>query len=131
VEREVQFDEDRSGVAGVYWNRIIHPNNETVSFINSDPSVQYARDTLNPPKAYWGPLQDSGRNIAPDSPWNTYTHQGWPPTPICNPGEKSLLAAATPPQSPYYFFLGKKDGHIIYAKTQAEFNVDVQKYLQN
>ncbi|MBO0797061.1 MAG: endolytic transglycosylase MltG, partial [Ktedonobacteraceae bacterium] len=86
IEREARFPDDRPGVASVYWNRIFRPNDETVSLLQADPTVQYARDSQKPPKTYWGQLQDSGGNVAPDSPWNTYTHQGWPPTPICSPG---------------------------------------------
>ncbi|MBV9227815.1 MAG: endolytic transglycosylase MltG [Chloroflexi bacterium] len=131
VEREVVFDGDRAGVASVYWNRILRPNDETVGFLNSDPSVQYARDTQNPPSAYWKDLTDSGGNIAANSPWNTYTHKGWPPTPICNPGLASLMAAAAPPQTSFYFFLGKPgDGHIVFAKNKTEFDADQKKYLQ-
>lgn len=129
VEREVVHDEDRAGVASVYWNRILRPNNETVGLLNSDPSVQYARDSLKAPTSYWKDLEDSGGLVAPDSIWNTYTHKGWPPTPICSPGLASLKAAAQPPQSDNYFFLGKKDGHIVYAKNKADFDKLVQQYL--
>jgi len=130
VEREVVFDPDRAGVASVYWNRILRQNGETVGNLNSDPSVQYARDSQNPPTAYWKDLVDSGGKIAADSLWNTYTHKGWPITPICNPGLASLKAAASPPQTDFYFFLGKPgDGHIVFAKNYAEFTAEQQKYL--
>ena len=129
VEREVVFDQDRGGVASVYWNRILKPNSETVGFLDSDPSVEYARDLQPGTTIFWKDLADAGRNIAPNSPWNTYTHAGWPPTPICSPGLASMKAAAAPPTTSFYYFLGKKDGHIVFAATQAEFNQDVQKYL--
>ncbi len=131
VEREVVFDSDRAGVAGVYWNRVYIDGNETAGFLGSDPSAEYSRDSQNPPQngKYWADLSDAGKNIAPNSPWNTYTHKDWPPTPICSPQLSSLLAAANPPKSDYFYFLGKKDGHIVYAKTYAEFQQDVQKYL--
>jgi UPF0755 protein len=132
VEREVQSFADAPGVASVYWNRIDRPNAETVSFLDSDPSVEYARDSQTRPAIYWKPLTDFGRNTAPNSPWNTYTNQGWPPTPICSPNLASLEAAAAPPLTDYYFFLGKpSDGRIVFAKTQAEFNQDVQQYLNH
>jgi UPF0755 protein len=132
VEREVVFDQDRGGVASVYWNRILKPNQETVGFLDSDPSVEYARDSQPGTKVFWKDLNlsGSGRTVAPTSPWNTYTHAGWPPTPICSVGLASLKAAAAPPTTNFYYFLGKKDGHIVFAATQAEFNQDVQKYLQ-
>ena len=129
VEREVIFDKDRPLVASVYWNRIYMPNAETVGLLNADPTVQYARDSQPGTTTYWKPLQDVGVNIAPDSPWNTYIHKGFPPTPICNPGLASMIAASTPARTEYYFFLSKKDGTNVYAKTLAEFEADKQKYL--
>jgi UPF0755 protein len=129
VQREALFENDRPLVASVYWNRIYKPNAETNSLLDADPTVQYARDSAPGTKAYWMPLNDSGRLIVPDSLWNTYTHTGFPPTPICSPGLLSLEAAASPAQTSYYFFLSKPDGHNVYAKTNAEFQMDVQKYL--
>jgi UPF0755 protein len=132
VERETYFPADRGNIASVYWNRLYRPNNETVGLLDADPTVQYARDTQNPPKsptAYWLPLADSGTNIAANSPWNTYVQKGLPPTPICSPGLASLQVAAAPPQTDYYFFLAKPDHHSVFAKTSAEFAADQQKYL--
>jgi UPF0755 protein len=131
VEREVVFDTDRAGVASVYWNRVYIAGNQTAGFLGSDPSVEYARDTQNPPQnsKYWSDLKDFGKNIAPDSPWNTYNHKYWTPTPICSPQLLSLQAAVNPPKSDNFYFLGKKDGHVVYAKTYAEFQQDIQTYL--
>jgi UPF0755 protein len=129
VEREVVFDQDRGGVASVYWNRIFAPTNGTVGFLESDPSVEYARDTENPPQHYWAELKDVGSNIATNSPWNTYVNKGLPPTPICSPGLASLQAAAAPPKTTYYYFVGKKDGHIVFASTYDQFQQDVQQYV--
>ncbi len=130
VEREVIFENDRPLVASVYWNRIYRQNTETLGFLDADPTVQYTRDSQTGTTVYWKPLLDVGRNIIPNSLWNTYTHKGLPPTPICSPGLASMEAAATPAKTDYYFFLSKKDGHNVYDKTQADFNADIQKYLQ-
>src|SRR5579884_1449976 len=129
VQREALFDDDRPKVASVYWNRIYRPNDETVGLLDADPTVQYARDSQQNTANYWTPLQDSGKNIAPDIPWNTYTHKGLPPTPICSPGLASLMAAASPAKTDYYFFLSKKDGHNVYEKTYAQFQADEKQYL--
>ena len=129
VEREIRFDRDRPLVASVYWNRIYRPNNETVGLLDADPTVQYARDSQPGTTSYWKPLQDAGRNIVPTSPWNTYINKGFPPTPICNPGLASMLAAAAPARTDYYFFLSKKDGTNVYAKKLAEFEADQKQYL--
>ncbi len=133
VEREAGAKNDtteRGGIASVYWNRVYKPNDETVGLLQADPTVQYGRDTQTPPTTYWQPLADSGGKIAADSQWNTYVVKGFPPTPICSPGLTSLQAAAAPPNTNYYFFLTKKDGHAVFAQTNAEFQQDVQKYLQ-
>src|SRR6266487_4985214 len=130
IEREAIFNKDRPLVASVYWNRIYRPNNETVGLLNADPTVQYARDSQPGTTIYWKPLQYAGANVASGSPWNTYTHKGLPPTPICSPGLVSMQAAATPAKTDYYFFLSKKDGTNVYAKTKAEFDKDVQLYLK-
>ena len=129
VEREVRFNQDRPLVASVFWNRIYKPNNETIGRLQDDPTVEYARDSQPGTTIYWKPLRDVGGNIAPNSPWNTYTHAGLPPTPICSPGLASLKAAAAPTKTDYYYFLSKKDGTIVYAKTKTEFEMDVKKYL--
>jgi len=118
VEREVRFNQDRPLVASVFWNRIYKQNNETVGRLQDDPTVEYARDSQPGTTIYWKPLRDVGGNIAPKSPWNTYTHAGLPPTPICSPGLASLKAAAAPTKTDYYYFLSKKDGTIVYAKTK-------------
>jgi UPF0755 protein len=132
VEREAGPQNDvteRGGIASVYWNRVYKPNDETVGLLQADPTVQYARDTMSPPTKYWTPLADSGGKIAADSPWNTYVVKGFPPTPICSPGLASLQAAAAPANTDYYYFLTKKDGHAVFAKTNAEFQQDENKYL--
>jgi UPF0755 protein len=129
VEREVRFNQDRPLVASVFWNRIYRPNNETIGRLQDDPTVEYARDSQPGTTIYWKPLQDVGSNIASNSPWNTYTHPGLPPTPICSPGLANMIAAANPTRTDYYYFLSRKDGTIVYAKTNAEFQMDVKKYL--
>ncbi len=137
VQREIAFISDAPGVAGVYWNRALRPNDQTVGFLESDPSVEYSRDTQTPPQSYWKDLNDVGTKIAANSLWNTYTHKGFPPTPICSPGLAVMEAAAAPPMTDYYFFLGITNnqppgkGHIVYAKTYAEFQQDEQTYLQH
>ena len=96
VQREINNVQDASCVASVYWNRIYKPANGTVGLLQSDPSVEYARDSETHPAKYWAPLNDIGDNIATNSPWNTYLNKGWPPTPICSPGLAALTAAAAP-----------------------------------
>ncbi len=132
VQREINNVQDAGGVASVYLNRIFKPAEGTVGLLQSDPSVEYARDSETNPAKYWMPLNDIGDNIAKDSAWNTYINKGLPPTPICSPGLATLKAAAAPPSTNYYYFLGKpSDGRIVFATTPQEFQQDVQKYLSH
>ncbi len=130
VQREITNTKDAPGVAGVYWNRVRNDvPNDTAGYLGSDPSVEYARDSLNPPAQYWLPLQNSGKNVAATSPWNTYVNQGLPPTPICSPGLATLKAAAAPTRSNNFYFLSTNTGTIVYAQTYTEFQQLEQKYL--
>ena len=132
IERETGAKSDRGKVASVYWNRVYKPNAETNGLLQADPTVQYARDTQSPPKPpqmYWSPLQAAGRQVAPNSLWNTYTQAGFPPTPICSPGLASIQAAAMPTPTNNYYFLAKPDGTSVFEPTYAQFQQDEQKYL--
>jgi len=132
VERETGAKSDRGMVASVYWNRVYKPNAETNGLLQADPTVQYARDTQSPPQPsqkYWSPLQAAGGQVTPNSPWNTYTQAGFPPTPICSPGLASMLASAAPTPSKDYYFLAKPDGTSVFEPTFAQFQQDEQKYL--
>ncbi len=130
VQREIANVKDAPGVAGVYYNRFENTiPNDTAGYLGLDPSVEYARDTANPPQQYWQNLQDSGKNVDPGSLWNTYTHQGLPPTPICSPGVAVMQAAASPTKSDYFYFLSTSKGNIVYATTYQQFQQLVQQYL--
>ncbi len=133
VEREVFYPGDRGNIASVYWNRTFKPSDETVGLLQADPTVQYARDTLKPPQSYWQPLQTGGNDTAADSLWNTYTHKGLPPTPICSPGLASMKAAAAPPQTGFYYFFAYKGGHGAskFAQTQQQFEQLKQQFGVN
>ncbi len=133
VQREASNTIDMPLVAGIYWNRVLKPNDETVGNLQSDPTVEYARDTINPPSQYWVTLDKSGTGdtVVPDSPWNTYTHKGWPPTPISSPNIFALRAAASPQKTDCYYFLSKpSNGRIVCAATYAQFQVLEQQYLK-
>jgi len=121
IERETgnEATDYHSQIASVYWNRLFKAlTYETVGFLDADPTLQYGRDTLNPPDRYWQPLADT----TIDSPYNTYLHKGLPPTPICSPGLASLQAAAVPPDTNYLYFFASTDGKDYFAATNAEFN---------
>ena len=116
VEREAVVDEERPLIASVYLNRLRKPMT-----LDADPTIQYALGTSRLPGNWWPPLTvEDYQNV--DSPYNTYLHQGLPPSPIANPGLASIQAAIYPRQSPYFYFRADctGDGHHKFAVTFAE-----------
>jgi UPF0755 protein len=124
VQREAANTGQMPLIAGIYWKRINQPSLDVGGpLLAADPTVQYARDSDKPPttaNGYWGPLDNTGGQVDPGSRWNTYTHQGWPPTPIASPGLDALKAAASPAQTNCYYFFSKQDGSLVCAPTYAQ-----------
>ncbi|HLI71843.1 MAG TPA: endolytic transglycosylase MltG [Ktedonobacteraceae bacterium] len=125
VQREASNDGQMPLISGIYWNRIYQPSADVGGpYLKSDPTVEYARETDNPPANgdYWQDLNNfgTGDTVDPNSPWNTYTHSGWPPTPISSPGLAALKAAASPASTSCYYFFSKKDGSLVCAATYAQ-----------
>jgi len=120
VEREAKYPEDRPLIASVIMNRL-----NAGMPLQVDATVQYA---IGSPANWWPTLTDSGGNIAPTSPYNTYTNTGLPPTPISNPGVESLAAVLNPPQTNYFFYVSDKTGHNHYEVTYDQQKADIQKY---
>jgi UPF0755 protein len=72
----------------------------------------------------------SSEDLKEDSPYNTYTRKGLPPTPITNPGLTSIKAAIYPRKSNYLYYLTGKDGEMYYAVTHDEHVLNKEKYLK-
>lgn len=118
VEREAATPDERPLIAGVLLNRL-----NKVMRLQVDASVQYARRRAEES----GQLAEGHkarllfRDLAINSPYNTYKIAGLPPGPICNPGQDSLKAAARPEPSPYFFYvMSPKLGRHRFAKTFEE-----------
>lgn len=120
VEREAKHPEDRPLVASVMLNRI-----ELGMPLYIDASIQYA---LGTPRKWWPVLTDTGSNVMPNSPYNTYTHGGLPPTPISNPGYEALKAVMNPAKTDYLYYISDKSGNNRYGKTLEEHNANISKY---
>jgi UPF0755 protein len=120
IEREVRVPSERPVVAGVFENRL-----SAGMPLQTDPSVIYA-SLLN--GTWTGVIHQS--ELHSDSAYNTYTHAGLPPGPICNPGVASLQAALRPAQTDYMYFVANPDGSSKFAKELDEHNANVSQYRQ-
>jgi UPF0755 protein len=115
VEKEAKFDEDRPLVASVFLNRL------AIGMpLQADSTILYALGTHKE----WLSKED----YQIDSPYNTYKYAGLPPTPICNPGLKSIMAIPDAPKTDYYYFMTTPDGKAIFAKTLSEHEANLRKY---
>ncbi|MFA7301346.1 MAG: endolytic transglycosylase MltG [Candidatus Shapirobacteria bacterium] len=123
LEREAKTKVDKQMVAGIINNRL-----KMGMALQIDATVQYLRDTKNHPVKYW--LQLSKNDLKIVSPFNTYLNPGLPPSPICNPGIDSLFAAQNPTASDYIYYIHGTDGTMHFAKTLAEHNKNIAKYLR-
>lgn len=119
IERETKTTTERPIVAGILINRL-----NLGMPLQVDATVQYAVGTAQE----WWPILTRD-NLAVSSPYNTYKFTGLPPAPISNPGLSSLRAAFEPEASDYLYYIHDKDGQIHYAKTLAEHNANIAKYL--
>jgi UPF0755 protein len=117
IEREAKIDPERPIMAGVYYNRL-----RIGMPLEVDATIEYALPEYKTELSY--------ADLKIDSPFNSYTHDGLPPTPIANPGEASLLAAFHPAKTDYLYYVYKGDGHHAFAKTLEEHNANVAKYEQ-
>ena len=139
VEQEARLDSEKPKIAGVLQNRI-NPHTEAAGFLGSDPTVLYVNDTLQLARlpiakwvsyVFWAPLQAPLPASIPAAiaAYNTYTTKGLPPGPICTPTVASIDAALNPDtRGGYLFFLAKKDGTTVFARTYAEHLANIAKY---
>jgi UPF0755 protein len=123
IEHEARTLKVKQGVSGVLMNRL----NINMP-LQSDVTVQYARDTQRKPKKYWEDLTAADiKSVV--SPYNTYQNTGLPLGPICNPGLDSLYAAFHPTESDYLYYLTGDDGIMYYAQTLSEHNINIANHL--
>jgi UPF0755 protein len=109
IEREARVDVDRPRIARVIYNRLARSMR-----LEIDATVQYALGGTRP--------RLTNRDLAVDSPHNTYRSAGLPPTPIAAPGEAAIRAALAPDDGPWlYYVLASKDGHHAFTDDADEF----------
>lgn len=115
IEKETAVGSERARVASVFRNRL----NKNMK-LDCDPTVRYATRKFTGRIGY--------RDLAYDSPFNTYLYRGLPPTPICSPGLASIEAALSPETTDYLYFVSRNDGSHHFSKTLKEHNRAVQYY---
>jgi UPF0755 protein len=116
IEKETGKAEERPLIASVFINRLRIPMR-----LQTDPTVIYGIG-----EKYDGNIRK--RDLTTDTPYNTYTRDGLPPTPIAMPGWGSLIAAVKPLQSNKLYFVGKGDGSHHFSASLDEHNRAVSKY---
>ena len=117
VEKETGLDADRPMVAAVFVNRM-----RKGMPLQTDPTVIYGVG-----EAFQGDLTTV--MMRTDTPYNTYTRRGLPPTPIATASQASLNAAFLPADSDVLFFVGKGDGSSVFTNNLADHNAAVRKYI--
>ena len=117
VEREGYTSEDRPMIADIIQRRY-----------KEGWLLQIDATLLYPKKDWKSPITQADKQN--DNPYNTYKYQGYPPTPICNPGLAAINAVRNPKPNTYYYYIHDTNGNVHFARTLDEHNQNVQKYLR-
>ena len=105
IEKETGVPEERGEISGVFVRRLARG-----MLLQTDPTVIYGLG-----EAFDGNLRR--RDLQADTPWNTYTRAGLPPTPIAMPGRAALLAAVRPDATRALYFVASGDGRSVFSET--------------
>ncbi len=116
VEKETGRADDRAMIAAVLVNRL-----RTGMKLQADPTVIYGLGS-----AFDGNLRK--RDLLADTPYNTYTRDGLPPTPIALPGSAAIEAVLNPAPTDALYFVARGDGTSEFSRTLEEHNRAVTKY---
>lgn len=117
VEKETGLESDRAQIAGVFSNRL-----RIGMRLQTDPSVIYGLG-----ERFNGNLRRI--DLQTDTPYNSYTRAGLPPTPIAMPGWNSLLAAVQPESTQAFYFVSRGDGSSQFSATLPEHNAAVRHFI--
>ncbi len=119
VEREALLRSDRPKVAAVIYNRL-----RLRMALGIDATIRYALNDFS------APLTEA--QLQTNSPYNTRTHVGLPPTPISNPGVAAIEAAAHPANVPYLYYVNGADGcgDLVFSTSSAEFEHNAAAYQE-
>jgi UPF0755 protein len=118
VEKESGYANDRDDIAGVFVRRL-----KLGMKLQTDPSIIYGLGD-----AFDGDLRS--KDLSTDTPYNTYTRFGLPPTPIALASKQSIIAALHPAEGNALFFVATgRDGRSHFSATYAEHKRAVDKYI--
>ncbi len=120
VEKETGIAEERPQIAGLFARRL-----KLGMLLQTDPAVIYGMGS-----SYAGNIRR--QDLTTDTPYNTYTRAGLPPTPIAMPGVAALRAATNPApgEALYFVALGDGSGRHAFSRTLDEHQVAVRQYVQ-
>jgi UPF0755 protein len=116
VEKETGRADERPRIAGVFTRRL-----RDHMLLQTDPTVIYGMG-----EAYAGNIHKA--DLTTDTPYNTYTRPGLPPTPIAMPGKPAIEAALHPAAGSELYFVAKGDGTHVFSSTLDEHNRNVACY---
>jgi len=116
VEKETGQKSERGMIAGVFVNRL-----KIGMMLQTDPTVIYGMGNK-----YDGKIHK--KDLETDTPYNTYTRTGLPPTPIALPGVQSLSAALSPAKTPALYFVSKGNGTSKFSDNLTDHNRAVNQY---
>lgn len=118
IEKETNIDSERAQIAGVFVRRL-----QLGMPLQTDPTVIYGAIQNG---TYRGKLTKA--LLREDTPYNTYTRKGLPPTPIANPSRQSIEAALHPDKGTALFFMAKKGGGHTFSDTYEQHQQAVKAY---
>lgn len=116
IEKETGQASERGMIASVFVNRL-----RSGMLLQTDPTVIYGMGDQ-----FQGNIRK--RDLTTDTPYNTYTRAGLPPTPIALPGLDALKAAVNPEPSNAYYFVARGNGTSQFSENLNEHNKAVNKY---
>ncbi len=116
VEKETGLAAERPLIAGVFVSRL-----ERGMRLQTDPTVIYGMG-----ERFDGNIRS--RDLRADTPYNTYTRKGLPPTPIAMPGADAIHAVLHPDKKGYLYFVARGNGAHYFSRTLEEHNRAVQKF---
>lgn len=117
IQMEGKYISEYGAISSVFHNRLNNPSYETMGFLNSDATIQYA---LNERKSVL-----TSEDTELDSPYNTYEHKGLPPGPICCPSLDAMNYAMYPDDTKYYYFVSRTNGYSLFAETAEEHTQNI------